>query len=79
MSFKVLVVPEDPTLNGYILKPLIARMVAETGKPNAEVKVVDSPRARGYANAKQLLIDVYVERYRHFDLFLFLPDADGKN
>ncbi len=35
MSFRVLVIPEDPTYNGYILQPIVERMLGELGKPNA--------------------------------------------
>lgn len=79
MSYLVLVIPEDPTYNGYILKPLVSRMLRECGKPNAEIKVLDNPRPKGYEHAKSLLMEQVLDRYRHFDLLLFLPDADGKN
>lgn len=78
MSFDVLVVPEDPANNGYILKPLILRMLAECGKPNAVVTVLSNPRAQGYEHAKALLNQLF-DRYRHMNLLLFLPDADGKD
>jgi hypothetical protein len=35
VSFKVLVIPEDPTNNGYILKPLVEAILADAGKPGA--------------------------------------------
>lgn len=79
LSFNVLVVPEDPSHNGYILKPLIVRMLAECGKGNAKVDVLTNPRAQGYAHAKELLRGALLERYSHKDLLLFLVDADGKN
>ena len=79
MSFTVLVVPEDPTNNGYILRPLIGRMMSECGRPNSKVSVLPNPRARGYEHAKSLIVDEVIERYAHFDLLLFLPDADGKD
>ena len=47
MSFRVLVIPEEPTNNGYILKPLVERMLAETGKPNARVVDPHQPRLQG--------------------------------
>lgn len=79
MSFNVLVVPEDPTYNGYILKPLVERMLAECGKPNSKVKVLTTPRARGYEHAKSLIVDEVIDVWRHFNLLLFLPDADGRD
>ena len=63
MSFKVLVVPEDHTHNGAILKPLVSALLADAGKPAAWVKVVDRPRLRGYESAvaaiKGDLVDLY--------------------
>jgi len=44
MSFKVLIIPEAPTNNGYILKPLIKRMMKECGKQNVQVDVLGNPR-----------------------------------
>lgn len=79
MSFDVLVVPEDPINNGYILGPLVQRILASCGKPNAYVKVLDNPRTEGYEHAKELLRTRLFERYRHMNLLLFLPDADGKD
>jgi hypothetical protein len=79
VSLKVLAVPEDPTYNGYILRPLLERIFQECGKPNVFVKVLDNPRVQGYENAKDLLIRQILERYRPFDLILFLPDADGRD
>ena len=79
MSFKVLIIPEDPTNNGYILKPLIKRMMKECGKPNAQVDVLSNPRVQGYDHAQTLMSETIFERYAHKDLLLFIPDADGKD
>jgi hypothetical protein len=79
VSFNVLVIPEDPTHNGYILKPLVIRLLEACGKPNANVTVLPNPRAKGYDHAKVILRNHVFDRYAHFDLLLFLPDADGKN
>lgn len=78
MSFRALVIPEDPTYNGYILKPLVERILTECGRPNAKVMVLTNPKADGYEHAKTLLDEVF-ERYKHHDVMLFLPDADGKD
>lgn len=76
MSFKVLVVPEDPKLNGHILKPLAERLLDDAGKPKAKVTVLSNPRVRGYEQAVEAVRGVVVERYGFFDLCLFFPDAD---
>lgn len=79
MSFNVLVVPEDPSYNGHILKPLVSRMLAACGKANARVTVLPEPSPKGYEHAKALLRDQLFDSYRHMNLLLFLPDADGKD
>ena len=76
MSLRVLVIPEDPTYNGYILKPLVERMLAEIGKPNAKVTVLANPKLGGYTQAVAAIEGKLVDSYGHFDLWLFLPDAD---
>ena len=79
MCFKVLIIPEDPTNNGYILKPLIKRIMKECGKQSAQVDVLGNPRFQGYNHAKTLMSESIFERYAHKDLLLFIPDADGKD
>jgi hypothetical protein len=76
MSFRVLVIPEDPTHNGYILKLLVERMLGEIGKPNAQVLVLPNPRLTGYDHAVRAIEDELLQRYGFYDLWLFLPDAD---
>ena len=76
MSFRVLIIPEDPTYNGYILKPVIERMLAELGKPNADVTVLTNPKLNGYPHAVSAIRGDLVDRYRHVPLWLFLPDGD---
>ena len=78
LSFNVLVIPEDPKYNGYILIPLVSRLLRECGKPNANVSVLTNPRIYGFEHACGLMHEI-VESYPHLDLLLFLPDADGKD
>ena len=77
MSWNVLVVPEDPTYNGYLLRPLCQCLLREAGRPSANIRVLPQPRVRGYAHAKKLLSDQILRDWWHFDLILFIPDADG--
>jgi hypothetical protein len=78
LSRRLLVIPEDPTLNGYILNPLVARLAAACGKGNAEVRILTNPKVSGFEHACGRMPDI-VEQWKHFDLLLFLPDADGKD
>lgn len=76
MSFKVLVIPEDPTHNGYILKPLMEAILAEAGKPNAKVDVLTNPKLGGYDHALRAIKEELPDRYGFWDLWVFMPDAD---
>jgi hypothetical protein len=76
VSFRVLIIPEDPTYNGYILKPIVERMLTELGKPNADVTVLTNPKLNGYPRAVIAIRGDLIDRYRHFHLWLFLPDGD---
>lgn len=76
MSFKVLVIPEDPTFNGYILKPLVEAILAEAGKPKAKVQMLTNPKVGGFDQARRAIREVLPDSYRHWDLWLFIPDAD---
>ena len=76
MSFRVLVIPEDPTHNGYILKPVVERLLAEAGKSNARVQILTNPKLDGYDDAVRAIKTELPERYGFYDLWLFIPDAD---
>jgi hypothetical protein len=77
MSWNVLVVPEDPTYNGYLLRPLCKRLLCETGRPNANIVVLPKPRVQGIAHAKKLLEEEIPRDWWHFSLIIFIADADG--
>lgn len=76
MSLNVLVIAEDPTYNGLILKPLVSALLADAGKPRAKIRVADKPRSRGYPDALRLIRNEFPNRFGHFDMWLFFPDAD---
>ena len=76
MSLRILVIPEDPTYNGYILKPVVEMLLAEVGKPTARISVLSKPRLRGYDQAVDAVRNDLVSLYRHMDVWLFLPDGD---
>ena len=56
----VLVIPEDPTWNGYVLKPLTRTLMTVAGKPKAKVKLLERPRLRGYAHALRALSLIHI-------------------
>jgi hypothetical protein len=79
MSLNVLVVPENPTYNGAILKPLCERLFVACGKPHAGIEVLANPRTNGYEDAKRLFPEKILDLYQHKHLILFLPDSDGSD
>jgi hypothetical protein len=74
---KVLVIPEDPTHNGYILQPLVKRIMNELGR-KVSVQVLTNPKLGGYDHVKNAIRkdQRLIKWYRHYDLWLFLPDGD---
>ncbi len=54
VSFNVLLIPEDPVKDGYVLKPIIEAMMRAAGKPQARVDVCDDPRFRGTSQGASL-------------------------
>lgn len=74
---KVMVIPEDPLLDQYILKPVVERIFADLGK-QARVQVLANPRLRGVDQALDAaVVGRIVAMYPMIDLFLILVDRDG--
>lgn len=74
---KVLIVPEDPTYDQYVLKPIVERIFSDL-KRRARIEVLQNPRLTSVAQAldREVLADV-VKKYPMVDLFLVLVDRDG--
>ena len=73
---KVLVIPEDQTYNGYILKPLVKEIVGDAGRPSVKVTTPGQPRIRGYPHAMTVIREQLPVLYGFYDLWFFFPDAD---
>ena len=76
---KVLIIPEDPRKDQYILKPIFERLFASFAKPNTKVVVCTNPSMRGISDALNpaRLTEVF-ERYPMFDIFVLCVDRDGE-
>jgi hypothetical protein len=74
---KILVIPEDPKLDQYILKPVVVRLFADLDK-SPRIDVLTNPRLRGVAEAldSAKLADI-VATFPMIDLFLVIVDRDG--
>lgn len=74
----VLVIPEDFRKDQYIVRPLVQRMLAEVGKPNANVRVCFDPLLGGIGEAlKWNNIKEILDLYPMVHMFLLLVDRDG--
>jgi len=78
LSCRVLIIPEDPTNDQHILRPLVVRLLKECGKGNAKVVILRNPAVSGFEDACGKLPEIR-KAFGHFDLLVFLPDADGKD
>ena len=79
MSFNVLILPEDPVKDGYVLKPIIEAMMRAAGKPQARVVVCVDPRFHGTSQALrwQFIQQALSRNAGMFHLYLLCVDRDG--
>ncbi|HEX7942368.1 MAG TPA: hypothetical protein VF488_11220, partial [Gemmatimonadaceae bacterium] len=74
---KVLVIPEDPMLDQYILKPVVERLFADLGLA-ARIDVLWNPRLRSVNQALDVsMVRHVVGTYSMIDLFLVMVDRDA--
>lgn len=78
VSCRILIVPEDPTYNGAILKPLIERMASACGRGNARVTVLTNPSLKGVDELRNKIGEI-ASRYDYMDAVICIVDADGKD
>lgn len=73
---KVLIIPEDPTRDQFILKPIVERIFKDIGR-SARIEVLQDPHLRSVNQAlnKDLLRGI-VEDNPMVDLFLLMLDND---
>jgi hypothetical protein len=73
---KVLIVPEDPTLDQYILKPIVQRICTDHGI-KARVDVLSDPHLHGVDQALSKDIVAGIVRDNPMeDLFVLMVDRD---
>ncbi|OKH31446.1 hypothetical protein NIES2119_28640 [[Phormidium ambiguum] IAM M-71] len=76
---KILVIPEDFRKDQYMLKPIIAAMIAKLGKPHTKIRICQDPLLGGVSEAlKWENIQDIINQYPMVDLFLLCVDRDGK-
>jgi hypothetical protein len=77
MSYRVLVIPEDPTYNGHILQPLVKALLDRAGKSNSRVTVLTDPHTWGVDQAISSAPQIVHDWPMH-DLFLLMVDRDAR-
>ena len=75
----VLVIPEDPTMDQHILKPIFIRLFQNIGRQSAHIEVCQNPRLGGIGESlKSERIDEIVTKYRGMmDILILCVDRDG--
>lgn len=75
-TVKVLIIPEDPFLDQYILQPVVARIFHDL-QTNALIEVLQNPRLRSINQAlDKETVQRIIEENPMVDLFLLVVDRD---
>ncbi len=73
---RVMIIPEDPVLDQYILKPVVEAIFSEVNRV-ATVQVLQNPRLRSVEQALDpTQLNNVINSYPQEDLFLLLVDRD---
>lgn len=73
---RVLIIPEDPTLDQHVIRPIVARIFEDLGR-KARIEVLTDPHLRGVDQALDRdMISGIVEDNKMIDLFLLVVDRD---
>lgn len=73
---KVLIIPEDPTNDSFIIKPVIEAILADLGR-RARVDMLRDPQLRGTSDALDTaMVKRIVEENPMEDLFVLVVDRD---
>lgn len=77
---RVLIIPEDATLDQYVLKPVITRIFADLERPATRVDVLTDREITGVAHVlRPEVIAGVIADNRMIDLFLLIVDRDCKD
>ncbi len=77
MTLRVLVILEDPTLDQYVVQPIVERLFADQERP-ARVEVLKDPHIRGASQALDpAIVAEIIEDNAMIDVFVLAVDRDG--
>lgn len=73
---KVLIIPEDPTLDGFILQPVMERLFIALDR-QARIEVLRDPHIRGIDQAlNEGIVSTIIEMNPMIDIFCIIVDRD---
>jgi len=73
---RVLIIPEDPTLDQHVLKPVVERVFADLGR-SARVDVLRDPHLSGIDQALEAaVVRGIIDDHKMIDLFILAVDRD---
>lgn len=75
MSLRVMIIPEDPRLDTYIVQPVVQALLSELDRP-AHAETVRNPQVQGIEDAIAKTPGI-VARYPQYDVFILVLDRDG--
>ncbi len=75
---RIMVIPEDPVNDQYVLRPLISLIAEEAGIVNPRVAVLENPRMQSVTQAldPQTLASIASRYKARYDVFVLAVDAD---
>ena len=73
---KVMIIPEDPTLDSHVLKPIVQRIFKDLNR-KATIDVLQDPHLGGVSQAlDKEIVQGILRQERMIDLFLLIVDQD---
>jgi len=79
VSLRVLLVQENTTYNGYIIRPVLETVFARCGRPNFRISPLPGRPPEGYEDAKQALRRSFASKNVMAALWLFVCDSDTQD
>lgn len=76
MSYRVMFVCEDHTLDQYILRPVLKSLLNYLGKPKADVRAVTDPKLSGIGDLRRDMCSIVTRYTVVSDLLIIAVDGD---
>lgn len=76
MSYRVALVCEDPTLDQFVVRPIVAEALRQVGRPRAIITTITNPHMGGYSRVEALACAVLDRWSAISEAVVFIVDAD---